>query len=1085
VRGVVVALALTTVSTVVSTTAQAVTGDVVINEIMYHPEDDRPDGEYIELRNRSGSAVDISGWCIDGVKYCFPGGTRIAARGYIVTRSSSWDGGLKNGGEDIALLDGSGNVIDAVEYDDKGKWPANTDGNGASLQRGSGADDSQNPGNWWGNPPTPGGGNSVVSTPMPVFHDVEHTVLPAPGAPMQITAQVDGAVAVDMLYRIGFGPTVTAAVTLDGNTVSARIPGQAAGSLIRYRLRATSADGVRGVWPRQGDGAVYTGTTVSRGGQGALPRFDWFMPDDVYDRAARDLTLSGDDGYPAVFAYDGQIFDNTKVRVKGQTSRFWPKKKWKFILPDGHELKIDGVLYEDVDEFALHSNWSDKSFLRETLAAEFMERAGLPTSQAFPVQLTRNGAFYGLYTYVEQRDGTFRDRFGFDEATVYEVGGNDAFGDMQPGHAVLSQERLRRRYDKDTREYANDDALRELITALNAPPATARAYIDARVDKASVINAIAASAVIQHQDFGLKNYDLVLNEQGLWEIYPTDFDMTFGRRPSLTCGNLCDAVFTGGAFEHPAQPLFTAFWFDPELSALIRQRIRTLVEEELVPGEIDARVRQLQSLVREAADRDRSVWGTYGSSQSPSAAAADIMTRFVRPQHSRLLGPFVAQGRVAATSQPAVPQVSISDVVYDEFGGRPPHVVITNDSGRLVDLSGFEIEALDFVVRGGTFLYPGQSAVGVHDDLEFLGGLFPGLVFAGQFDEDVDDQDDGFVLTNRDGAVVDEWTLLPPGSLTVIEGRPGESAYVSIAVVRSRGFGYLQILDCDAEPGGTSNLTHDRDNQVRAGSAIVRFDDDGTLCVFNRSATHVLVDVQGYFAAVAIDDIADERLFDTRDTGGKLAPRTMTKITGRPDTSAVLSLGAVRAEGKGYVQVLPCDETPGDYSNLNVDRPNQNRTGLAIVRFGDSGELCIYNTQRMHLLADLQAYLAPDALDDIADQRLLDTRSGSRPADGSQTVITGRPGESAIVSIIAVQTTAKSYVQVLPCGATPGGSSNLNADQPRQNVSNLAIVEFDGDGRACLYTRRSAHLVVDLQAYFTPGTFDDIADQRLVDTRVD
>lgn len=1064
--------------------AAAEAGDVVFNEILYHPEDDRPDGEFIELFNRAGSRVDLSGWCIDGVRYCFGGGTGIAAGGYLVTTSAVWDGKLSNGGEELALLDAAGNEIDAFEYDDKNQWPANTDGNGASLQRLDVGADGNDPGNWVGEAPTRGRANATRSAPLPVFDDVEHTVLPAPGAPVEITATVAGATRADLIYRIGFGPTIQADVTLEDGQVTGRIPGQAAGELIRYRLRAVSASDTRGTWPRQGDGATFTGTTVAASGfSDAVPQFDWFMPDDEYETAVGDLTLSGDDGYPAVFAYGGTIFDNTKVRVKGQTSRFWPKKKWKFILPDGHELEIDGVLYEDVDEFALHSNWSDKSFLRETLASEFMERAGVPTSQAFPVSLVRNGNFYGLYTYVEQRDGTFRDRQGLDEATVYEVGGNDLFGDMAPAHASLSEERLRRRYDKDTREYEDDGPLRSLILGLNAPPAARRAYVDQFVDKASVINAIAASAMIQHHDFGLKNYDLALNEQGLWEIYPTDFDLTYGHRGQLTCGSLCDPVFVGGAWEHPAQPLFAAFWFDPELAALVRQRMRTLVEEELVPAYYRVRIADLRSQVGALADRDRAIWGTFGRQQSPSAAADEIVSNYVAPQHDRLLGPFARTGRIAASSQPPVPNIDIVDVRYDDAGGRPPHVVLQNNSGGLVDLSGFEIEALDFVVRGGTFLAPGQRAVAVHDDLEFLGGLFGDDVFAGQFDEDIDDSDDGFELVNRDGARVDAWTLVPPGSMTEIQGRPGESAFVSIVAAQARGFGYLQILGCDEEPGATSNLTHDRDGQVRAGAAIVQFDEDGALCVYNQAATHMLVDVQGYLADDAIDDVEDERLIDTRTSGALLPAGTMTPISGRPDSSAVVSLVGVRAGGRGFLQVLPCDATPGEYSNLNLDDRNQNRTGLAVVRFGASGETCVYNEQPTHVIVDLQAYLPDTALEDVDDVRLLDTRLTTKPSDDSQTAITGRPNSSAIVSLVAVATTGRGYVQVLPCGATPGQSSNVNADRAGQNVSNLAIVEFDADGRACLYAQTSAHLVADLQAYLTPGTFDDIADLRLLDTR--
>lgn len=49
--------------------AQAATPRVVINELYYNPLDDNPASEYLELFNASGSNVDLSGWCIDGIDF--------------------------------------------------------------------------------------------------------------------------------------------------------------------------------------------------------------------------------------------------------------------------------------------------------------------------------------------------------------------------------------------------------------------------------------------------------------------------------------------------------------------------------------------------------------------------------------------------------------------------------------------------------------------------------------------------------------------------------------------------------------------------------------------------------------------------------------------------------------------------------------------------------------------------------------------------------------------------------------------------------------------------------------------------------
>jgi len=47
--------------------------DLVINEVMFDPPSDQLDGEFIELYNRGGSAVDVSGWrFVDGTDFTIP-----------------------------------------------------------------------------------------------------------------------------------------------------------------------------------------------------------------------------------------------------------------------------------------------------------------------------------------------------------------------------------------------------------------------------------------------------------------------------------------------------------------------------------------------------------------------------------------------------------------------------------------------------------------------------------------------------------------------------------------------------------------------------------------------------------------------------------------------------------------------------------------------------------------------------------------------------------------------------------------------------------------------------------------------------
>jgi hypothetical protein len=188
-------------------------------------------------------------------------------------------------------------------------------------------------------------------------------------------------------------------------------------------------------------------------------------------------------------------------------------------------------------------------------------------------------------------------------------------------------------------------------------------------------------------------------------------------------------------------------------------------------------------------------------------------------------------------------------------------------------------------------------------------------------------------------------------------------------------------------------------------------------------------------------------------------------------------------DAAGYVQVLPCGGAAGGSSNLNADATGQTRSGLAFVRFDGAGVACLFNQRGTHLVADLQGYMVDGSFDDVIDERVLDTRAGTRPADGSVTTISGRAGATAVVSIVATDTSAAGYVQVLPCGTAPGGSSNLNVDAAGQTIAGLAFVRFGDDGRVCVFAQRSTHLVVDVQGYLAGGAFVDVTDDRLLDTR--
>jgi hypothetical protein len=103
--------------------------------------------------------------------------------------------------------------------------------------------------------------------------------------------------------------------------------------------------------------------------------------------------------------------------------------------------------------------------------------------------------------------------------------------------------------------------------------------------------------------------------------------------------------------------------------------------------------------------------------------------------------------------------------------------------------------------------------------------------------------------------------------------------------------------------------------------------------------------------------------------------------------------------------------------------------------------------------------------------RVLDTRSGSKPAGGSTRVVnTGHPGATAVVAnITTVDTGADGqFLTAWASGGKPN-TSVLNASIG-DTLANSVIVPVAPDGTFRLYTFRSAHLLVDVSGYFDGGS---------------
>ena len=777
--------------------------DVVITEIMYHPSSDDRTDEYIEIFNRGGGTVDLSDWCFEGVTFCFLPGTMIAdgqrlviaadAASFLSTYGVTADGEyllqLDDNGERLALRDNLLVVQHELTYDDGELWPVTPDGLGPSLEVIDPLEDNSTPRNWRASTtPTPGTVNSVDASGLPAWiTDLQNPPDPAPSVPIQVTAQVLDATAVELYYLIDFGTEVQLTMLDDGasgdgaagdNIYGALIPGQPSGTLVRYRAEATGANGNNQL-PGVDDTVTYTGTAVLDPSlTSSLPILQWFIdPADWADSIAHKYT---DDTELAVLFYDGTLYDNVQVRARGQSAREWPKFPLKFIMPQGHNFSAPGLILQPVDTFNMQSSYSDKSYVRELLGWETFEATGAPAVQAFPMRLEQNGAFFGLYNWLEAADRDFVRRVGLSESGARYKASSDC--SAQP-----MAEDLVPLYEKKSRLDEDHSDLFDFIIGLNTTGGTQlRNFLLDNVDIPSVVNYVAAQTIIHNNDHTRKNYFLHRDTEGSqrWRMDAWDLDLTFGRLfldgTVLNESILADVdslpgkpievspshPMLGSIDRRPPQNTWNRFIdrvirVEPDIKAMYFRRLRTLMDQFLPEGQYEARVDELQALMATEAALDAAAWGQWGAAEDLATAGNRLKTEYFAPRRAHLYGTHSVCD--IPDGQSPQPLVVINEIMYEASGGIPAandeFIELHNPSlVEAVDMSDWRLDGVALKFPPGAVIPPNGYAVVVRDDTQFRSVYGGGKLVLATYPGSLDDVGESLVLRNRFGGVVSSVT---------------------------------------------------------------------------------------------------------------------------------------------------------------------------------------------------------------------------------------------------------------------------------------------------------------------------------------
>ena len=198
---------------------------IVVNEIHHSPVPRQQPGEFVELFNRSDTAVSLAGWRLSGgVAFAFTNGPSLPAGGYLVVAEDprwitqhwgitnvvgSWTGSLSSESDRLHLFNAGNQEVNDVNYERSFPWPTVGAAPEQSLELIHPSLDNTQGGHWRPSlhGPTPGARNSVFATNSPpAVHQVQHSPLtPKAGEPVTLSLQAldpDGVASVVLEYQI-------------------------------------------------------------------------------------------------------------------------------------------------------------------------------------------------------------------------------------------------------------------------------------------------------------------------------------------------------------------------------------------------------------------------------------------------------------------------------------------------------------------------------------------------------------------------------------------------------------------------------------------------------------------------------------------------------------------------------------------------------------------------------------------------------------------------------------------------------------------------------------------------------------------
>lgn len=283
---------------------------------------------------------------------------------------------------------------------------------------------------------------------------------------------------------------------------------------------------------------------------------------------------------------DDTVYSGAKIRLRGDSSRGYPKKSFRITL--SNQQPLDGRT-----KWNFISAYLDHTYIHTWLFSWILGQLDYPCFSANFVRLYVNDAYIGLYTRGESYDGQFLLENGMDpNANLYNAATDGAclsrYDDV-PGF-----------WEKRSNEGENWNDFYELVDFVDQErPYSLHENGGEYFDLNRLITMIAVNSLTLNYSTYYHNYYLYHDITGtdLWTMIPWDVDKTFGDWTSRTYTQGVNAYWYDN-------PLFEEVLLDSLLLDLYFDRIDSIAEQVLNPAVINPIIDSLEIVLASAVEED-------------------------------------------------------------------------------------------------------------------------------------------------------------------------------------------------------------------------------------------------------------------------------------------------------------------------------------------------------------------------------------------------------------------------------------------------------------------------------------------------